>query len=210
MKILFQGDSITDANRETMDGFDLYNKGHGYATLVSAELGLDYPNKYEFVNRGISGNKVSDVYARIDRDIISLKPDFISILIGVNDVWHGLDYINFVNVSRFEKIYSVLIEDIKEALPDVKIMLMGPFLLKGTATEENWNAFRSGVEKIAVSAKNVADKFGLPFVPLMEKFDEAAKIAPPEYWTRDGVHPTASGHEIIKREWIKAFKNLDL
>ncbi|MBQ3573879.1 MAG: SGNH/GDSL hydrolase family protein [Clostridia bacterium] len=216
--ILFQGDSITDCGRDKSYDTAWWNEpspvkdgisaGHGYARFVEAQLGVDYPNEYGFINRGISGNRVVDIYARINKDIINLKPDYMSILVGVNDVWHGLDGWNGVDADKHFMIYSLMIEEIKSALPDIKIMILEPFLLKATATENNWELFRGEVEKRAEKSRLVAEKYGLKFVPLMSKFDEAAKLAPASYWSADGVHPTAKGHEIIKREWIKAFEEI--
>ena len=203
--ILFQGDSITDAGRSKDGGG---NPGYGYSLLVRAELGLDNPGEYEFYNRGISGNRVTDVYARIKRDIINLKPDIMSLLIGVNDVWHELSIQSGVDNDKYYKIYCMLIEEIKESLPDIKIIILEPFVLKGTATEENWDIFEPEVAKRAESAKKVAEKYNLKFVPLQEKFNDALKFMPENYWLWDGVHPTSAGHEILKREWIKAFKEL--
>lgn len=85
--VLFQGDSITDMYRTSTQDEIL---GIGYPVLVAAQLGYEYPEKYKFINRGINGSRVVDVYARIKSDIINLKPDILSILIGVNDVWHEL------------------------------------------------------------------------------------------------------------------------
>jgi len=209
--ILFQGDSITDAGRSRENDA---NTGIGYPTLVKGELGLEYPNEYAFCNRGISGNRVVDVYARIKMDIINLKPDVMSILIGVNDVWHECIRQNGVDTEKYFKIYSMLIEEIKEALPDIKIMILEPFVLEGSATEnieeypDRWNYFHTEVAKKAEKSKAIAEKYGLTFIPLQEKFDAAAKLAPNSYWLADGVHPTTAGHEIIKREWIKYFKTL--
>ncbi len=203
--ILFQGDSITDARRSRDD--DLY-LGHGYATLVRGEIGLDYPNQYNFLNRGVSGDRIVDLYARIKYDLINLKPDVLSILIGINDVWHEINFQNGVEAEKFFKIYDMLIEEIKEALPDIKIMLLEPFVLKAKATEAAWDTFKSETEKRAEKVRELSEKHNLVFVPLQEKFDEAAKKAPNDYWLYDGVHPTSCGHEIIKREWVKAFKSL--
>lgn len=201
--ILFMGDSITDVLRNRSD--DNY-RGSGYATLVAAELGYEKPNAYKFINRGISGNRVIDLLGRIKEDMINLKPDYMSILIGVNDVWHELARQNGVDAEEFEMYYSILITQLQKALPDLKIMILEPFLLKGPATEEKWELFRRETEKRAAAAKRIAEKYSLPFVPLMEKFDAAAEIAPAGHWTFDGVHPTAAGHEIIKRAWLEAFK----
>ncbi len=205
MKILFQGDSITDAGRSRDN--DIY-KGAGYPTLVSGALGFECPGEYEFLNRGISGNRIVDIYARIKCDIINLQPDVMSLLIGVNDVWHEFGASNGVDAEKFYKVYSMLIEELKEALPDLKIMIMEPFVLKASATEEKWDAFRSETEKRAEMAKKIADTYNLPFVPLQKGFDELAEKAAPDYWLHDGVHPTAMGHEFIKSQWIKTFKQL--
>ena len=206
MNILFQGDSITDVgrNREDID-----NLGGGYPHLVKGALGLDNPGTYTFVNKGISGNRVVDLYARIKKDIINLKPDVMSILIGVNDVWHEFyESPNGVNADKYFKVYSMLIEEIKEELPNIKIMILEPFTLKGTGNEAYWDEFKSEVTKRAEKAKEIAEKYNLKFIPLQDKFDEAVKSAPNDYWLRDGVHPTVMGHELIKREWIKAFNTL--
>ena len=203
--ILFQGDSITDAGRARDNDS---NVGIGYPVLVKGTLGFEHPGKYTFLNRGISGNRVVDVYARIKSDIINLKPDVMSILIGVNDVWHEIFRENGVDAEKYFTIYSMLIEEIKVALPDIKIMILEPFVLKGTATEEAWDVFRPEVEKRAAKAKMIAEKFNLPFIPLQDKFDEATLLAPADYWLRDGVHPTTEGQELIKREWLKFFQEL--
>jgi len=205
--ILFQGDSITDAGRNReMDGF--MGMGTGYPAYVSARLGLDNPGDYTFYNKGISGNRIVDVYARIKADIINLKPDYMSILIGVNDVWHEFSYQNGVDTAKFEKIYSMLIEEVREALPDIKIMIMEPFMLEGTATGDKAEAFRKEVSEKAAAAKRVAEKYSLPFMELQKDLDELAKKAPNDYWLADGVHPKITFHQYISDKWIKMFKEM--
>jgi len=203
--ILFQGDSITDAGRSREDDSCF---GWGYPLRVKEELEFEYPNTYAMYNRGISGNRVVDLYARLKSDILNLKPDYMSILIGVNDVWHEFEAQNGVDVEKYFKVYSMLIEEIKEALPEIKIMILEPFTLKGTGNEQYFEEFRDEVAKRAKKAKEIAEKYDLSFVPLQEKFDEAAKLAPNNYWLADGVHPTTVGHELIKREWMKAFQGM--
>ena len=203
--ILFQGDSITDAGRRGTDDVHL---GLGYATLVKAELTFNYPGQYIVQNRGINGNRIVDLYARMKTDILNLKPDVMSILIGVNDVWHEFMEKNGVDADKYFKIYSLLIEEIKEALPDIKIMILEPFALQGSANEGCWEEFRDEVAKRAEKAKEIAEKHNLTFVPLQEKFNEVAEATTNDCWLYDGVHPQAAGHELIKREWIKAFNNL--
>lgn len=212
MRILFQGDSITDAGRKRDDEKSL---GTGYAHLVSAALGFEEPGKYEFINKGVGGNRVVDVYSRINKDIINLAPDVMSILIGVNDVWeYYAQSPNGTPADKYEKIYDMLIEETKAALPDLKIMIFEPFVLRGSGTYmfgsggsyERYDEFRARVEERAKRAKKIADKYNLPFVPLQAGFDELCKQAPDEHWLADGVHPAIAGHEFIKREWIKAFR----
>ena len=206
MRILFQGDSITDADRSRQDDSRL---GTGYPRLVEAALGLEEPFEHEFLNRGISGNRIVDLYARIKADIINLKPDLMSILIGVNDVWHETgDNPNGVCADKFYKIYDMLIEEVKAALPNLKIMILEPFVLQGCSTVENWEWFSTEVPKRAAMAKKIAEKYGLPFIPLQEGFDKLCEKAPSEYWLGDGVHPTAKGHEFIKNQWLNAYKSL--
>lgn len=214
-KILFQGDSITDAGREREW---IYSWGKSYPFLVEAELGYEKPTEYEYINRGISGNRIVDLYARMKEDIVNLKPDYISFLIGVNDVWHEFGNHRGVDAEKYEKIYTMLIEEIKEALPKVKIMILEPFCLRATATEnteeepDKWNIFSSEVRKRAEKAKKVAEKFDLPFVTLQDKFDKVSELTADtvgnSYLLWDGVHPTPKGHEVIKREWMKAFEKM--
>lgn len=210
--ILFQGDSITDCGRNREDNTSM---GVGYVHMVKGQLGYEYPGKYEFINRGNGGNQIVDVYARIKKDIINLKPDYMSLLIGVNSVGQELGgRRSGLSAEKFEKIYDMLIGEILEALPNIKIMILEPFVLEATATTateaepERWNYFRTEVPLRAAAARRIAEKYGLPFVELQSKFDCACKRAPASYWLGDGVHPTAMGHWIIKNEWMKAFEEM--
>ncbi len=200
IKFVFQGDSITDAGR---DRDNIASFGVGYPNLVASELMCKYPGQYEFINEGVSGDRIVDLYARIKQDLINHKPDYLSILIGVNDVWHELNNQNGVAAPKFEKIYSMLIEEIKEVLPNIKIFILEPFVLKGCGTERYFDEFLADIKLHSQAAKNVAEKYGLTFIPLQEKFDEASKLMPSTYWAADGVHPTAAGHGLIKEELIK-------
>ncbi len=202
-KVLFMGDSITDAGR-SYDGD--YHMGYGYATLVAAALGADRPNAFVFQNRGIGGNRSIDLLGRIKKDMLNLKPDYMSILIGINDVWHDYDGLNNgIDAQLFESYYEMLLNQLKQALPDLKIMLMEPFVTHGTAVDWMWETFRKEVENRAEITRRIAEKYNLPFVRLMSVFDNACQAAPAEHWTHDGVHPTAAGHELIKRCWLESF-----
>lgn len=210
--ILFQGDSITDCGRNRED---IRSTGVGYAHMVKGQLGCEHPGVYEFINKGIGGNRIVDIYARIKSDIINLKPDYMSLLIGVNDVWHELNGVqNGVSAEKFEKIYDMLISEILEALPNIKVMIMEPFVLEGPNTcgtemfPDRWDQFRTEVPLRAAAAKRIAEKYNLMYVTLQDKFDEACKHAEAVYWLEDGVHPTAMGHWMIKNEWMKAFQEM--
>ena len=139
-KILFQGDSITDVGRSRDNIADL---GKGYPHLIKGQLGAEFPLDYEFINKGVSGNRIVDLYARIKIDFINLAPDYASIYIGVNDAWHEIGSKNGVDTAKFEKIYTMLLDEIYEALPNIKLIIIAPFVLEGTATcntEENRRA----------------------------------------------------------------------
>lgn len=203
--ILFIGDSITDAGREMKDDRIL---GHGYVTMTAGKIGCDYPGQFQIINRGISGNRSIDLYARIKKDIINLKPDYMSIHIGVNDVWHELDFNNGICAEKYEGIFDALIKEIQEALPDVKIIIMEPFVLLGKGTESYFDVFAPEVKKRAISAAKIAEKYGLPFVPLQGVLDEFANKTSSETVLLDGVHPTFVGHELISRELYKAYQSI--
>lgn len=210
-RILFQGDSITDCGR-VREVFD--NLGSGYPNLVKASLGMDFPGEYEFVNRGVSGDRIVDVYARIKRDFINLKPDYASIFIGVNDTWHEFSGQNGVDTKKFEMVYSLVIEEVQAACPGIKLILIAPFVVEGSATSNTeefphrMDHFGKDVAEKAEVVKWLGQKYKLPVIELQPAFDEACQKAPADYWTKDGVHPTPCGHELIKRLWIETFEKI--
>lgn len=204
-RILMTGDSITDSgrNREA-----LYDLGNGYPILIGSGLGYDYPGEYEFINKGISGNRSVDILARIKQDCINLKPDYISILMGINDVWHEINYQNGVETKKFEKIYDMIVEEILEALPSVKVFLLQPFVTHGTATDDNYELFCQGAKEKAEATARIAAKYNLPVIDLQAEFDHAQEKAPATVWTGDGVHPTPAGHQVIARAWRRTFETM--
>ena len=212
MRILFQGDSITDSHwREDDNG----GMGVGYTRLVKAELSYLHPGEYEFYNRGIGGNRSVDLYARIKADFINLAPDYASILIGVNDVWHELDGKNGVDAEKFERVYTMTVEEIREALPDLKLFLLGAYVMPGAATvgtlgdgRDRYTVFREEVALRIAATKRIATRFGLPFVDLQAVFDRLHGQNGIEHYLDDGVHPSAAGYEVIKREWLRVFRSL--
>ncbi len=207
MKILFFGDSITDMARSRDTDGQAFGYGVGYVNGVASALKYENPEKYEIINRGISGNRVVDLYARIKADVWNYQPDVVSILIGINDVWHEIYGGNGVELNRFERVYRMLIEDTREQLPNVKFILCEPFVLKGSATEENYDEFCE-VKKYASVVKKLADEYNIPFVVLQEKFDEVAEKHGAEHYLYDGVHPDLAGGKLIAEEWLKVFRKM--
>ncbi|MDB6124214.1 MAG: Lipolytic protein family, partial [Pedosphaera sp.] len=203
--ILFQGDSITDAGR-SRDAAAQPNKqaalSQGYAWLAAAELLVDHPtDNLKIFNRGISGNKVYQLAERWQTDCLDLKPNVLSILIGVNDFWHTLEGKYNGTVEIYEKDYRALLDRTKKALPKVKLVICEPFILRCGAVNEKWlpkfNDYRA-------AAKRVADSFHATFVPFQSMFDEAINYAPAEHWAGDGVHPTNFGASLMAHNWLKA------
>ena len=204
MKILFYGDSITDMGRDTKINFGT-GYGVGYPNFIAGELLYENPEKYSVINRGISGNRIVDLYARIKADVWNHQPDVISVLIGVNDVWHEIDSNNGVELVRFEKIYRMMIEETKTRLPNVKFILCEPFVLKGEATVANFDRF-SEVKEYAKVVEQIAKDYDCAFVPLQAKFDEKTAKYGVKPFLYDGVHPDTAGARLIANEWLKVFR----
>lgn len=204
--ILFQGDSITDCGRNRDSAGtpnNLPGLGQGYAMMAAAELLSTRPaDGLRVFNRGISGNRVVDLYARIQCDILNLKPDLLSILIGVNDTWHGKnpDWNNGVPIPKFERLYRELLKEVREALPGVKLVLCEPFVLRCGVVRDDWV---TEIDERRAVVAGLARDFGAVLVPFQSMFDEAVKKAPPEHWAADGVHPSAAGHLLMARCWLE-------
>jgi lysophospholipase L1-like esterase len=203
--VLFQGDSITDAGRNKQQELpnNAWSFGMGYASYIASWLLGEMPGKsLTLFNRGISGNKVFQLADRWDKDCLDLKPNVLSILIGVNDYWHfrNGDYEGTPEI--YENDYRQLLNRTMEALPDLKLVICQPFVLTGTrAVDESWLEPFSAYQGIA---KKISDEFGAVWVPFQEAFDKAAELAEPTYWTADGVHPSMAGAQLMARTWLEA------
>lgn len=207
-RISFQGDSITDAGRdrtrrEANDGLAL---GHGYAYLASARLLADHPRLGLMLwNRGISGNRVPDLLARWQKDCLDLQPDLVSILIGVNDLWHTFDGRYTGSVADYEQGYRELLEQTKQALPRAQLVVCEPFALRCGVVTGRW--FPEFEERRAVASR-LAREYGTRFVPFQSAFDAALNDdSPPSYWAADGVHPTPAGHQLMADTWLRAIRD---
>jgi lysophospholipase L1-like esterase len=201
---LFQGDSITDGNRgRTADPNHIM--GHGYAFSIASRLGADYPEKnLTFYNRGISGNKVTDLEARWQKDALDLKPDVLSVLVGINDSASVVfNRQPVVSVAKYEEVYTSLLDRTKELFPEILFVLCNPFCLPVGKVKDNLVAYKADLEQRQTIVKNLSQKYNAVFVDFQEVFDKACKRGAPEYWIWDGVHPTVAGHELMAREWMK-------
>ena len=202
--ILFQGDSITDAgrNRDAKDPNNQGALGGGYAFLAAAALLNIFPAKnLKVYNKGISGNKVFQLAERWQNDCIDLKPAVLSILIGVNDYWHKHNGNYDGTVEIYEKDFRALLKRTKEALPDTKIVICEPFAVLGCkAVDGTWFP---EFDQYRVAARKLAGEFNTIFIPYHDIFAKASKVAPPTYWTADGVHPSVAGAQLMSEAWMK-------
>jgi len=201
---LFQGDSITDGNR-TRDMDWNHVLGHGYAYLIAARLWYQYPTSgFHFFNRGVSGNQITDLTWRWQEDTIALKPDLVSILIGINDVSNAVNGNKNCTVTGFEHDYRALLKQTKEELPAVELVICEPFVLPVGKRKDQWNEYHREITGRQEVARRLAEEFGAIYIPLQDRFNAAAKKYPPgEFWLWDGVHPMPNGHELIAIEWIR-------
>jgi lysophospholipase L1-like esterase len=202
-RILFQGDSITDGGRGRNNDPN-HVLGHSYAFLIAAKYGAALPERQlTFFNRGISGNKVPDLINRWQKDAIELKPTVVSILIGVNDIWHPLNDGKEVSVEKYEAGYDQLLTETRAALPEAKIILLEPFITPGRATSPKWDEWQQHLKQFQAVVARLGAKHNAPVVKLQAAFDAACQKAPAEYWVWDGVHPTAAGNQLIADEWVR-------
>jgi len=206
-KILFLGDSITDMGRIRV-GVGPMALGHGYVFFATTYLNEKYPGKYEIVNKGISGDTISDLVLRYEDDVIKEKPDVLTILIGVNDIWHRIDNpaSKALKINKFVKAYDGMLTDIANKLPKCKIILMEPFFTHGSAVDfDNRYECFCEVYKYARACKKLSKKHNLSFVKLQKAISEGQDKYH-EDCLYDGVHPYVIGAKIIANQWVKTFK----
>jgi lysophospholipase L1-like esterase len=196
-RVLFQGDSITDMNRgRTADPNHIL--GHSYAFVIAAKYGAMLPERQLiFINRGVSGNTVAGLANRWQADTLDLKPDILSILIGINDASRHTP------LEEWEKGYDKLLADSVAANPNLRIVLCEPFTLAVGRHKDDWEEWSSDVQKRQATVAKLAGKYGAMIVHFQKVFDEACKRASADYWIWDGIHPTYSGHQLMADEWAR-------
>ena len=197
LTVLFQGDSITDAGR-TADNLD--GLGNGYPLLINAMFHAENPGRdVTFINRGISGNRVKDLRARWQEDCIDLKPDILSILIGINDTWRRYDQNDPTSAEKYEEDYRYILDKTRTELPDTELVILEPFVLPYPADRKEW---RVDLDPKIHVARKLAAEFDAVFIPLDGIFNAAAIAGGLTRWSADGVHPTAAGHALIAEHWL--------
>ena len=209
MKILFFGDSITDATRErgsndagrVREEYSINPRayGSGYVFLTAAQLFYEKPNTYEILNRGIGGDRLPQLYARVCLDVWNENPDVLSILVGFNDMNASGTSPNFTDIERWGRVYRMLISDTLERCPSTKIMICEPFALNN---RENI----SEAKRYANEARKIAEEFSLPFVELQGKMEKAVEKYGLQACLHDGVHPNIVGSKVISDAWLEVFK----
>lgn len=205
---LFQGDSITDGGRGRTDDMN-HILGHGYVYLIASELGETYAEQNcRFLNKGVSGDRSVDLYARFEEDALALKPDVVSILVGTNDI--GEHFFDFsprcgIDAKKYKKTYAEILTECRDRLPDSRIILCEPFALPVGLVKENWAKWNQELCQCQQIVKELSEQFGATFVPLQNVFHNAAHRAPASYWIWDGVHPTPWGHRLIAKAWLSSY-----
>jgi lysophospholipase L1-like esterase len=197
--VLFQGDSITDAGRSRQDLNDL---GNGYARMAAGWFGSLHPQKrVRFINRGISGNRIPHLVDRWQADCLALKPTWVSIMIGINDTWHGMNGTgNGVTHADYEAGYRKILTQVRDTL-EARLILIEPFVLP---VPEDRKAWRADLDPRIHIVRNLSLEFNAILVPMDGIFAEAASRREPVFWAADGVHPSPAGHALIARAWLRA------
>lgn len=205
MVFLFQGDSITDGNRGRSKDPN-HIMGHGYAFSVASRVGADFAEAgHTFYNRGISGNRIPDLEKRWQEDTLDLKPDALSVMVGINDASMMIkkETVAASDIESYENGYRTLLQKSREQNPSLLIVLCHPFVFPVGRVNDNWEKYKTTVAKLTDSVKKLASEFNAVLVDFSPVFDKAFRRAPMDYWIWDGIHPTVAGHELMAREWIK-------
>ena len=198
MRILFQGDSITDAGR---DKRNYHNLGNGYPKFAAEFIKAAHPDTdFEFINFGISGNRTSQLFDRLYTDAIEFQPDVISILIGINDIWHRHSHKILTSDAQIALNYRSVLERLKKET-NAKIVILAPFVLDA----EDKGYIREDLKTVLPIVRELAQEFADVYIPLDEEF---AKVLPeqpaPLHYSGDGVHPNYNGSTFIGKLYAEA------
>ncbi len=195
--ILFQGDSITDCSRNKEQSEDL---GLGYPRLVTGALAALRPSLcLRTLNRGISGNRSLDLLNRWEEECVALQPAMLSILVGINDVWHRQKGSGCTN-EELEANYRAILTRTRQALGDIPILMMEPYLMPETTS----GICREDVDSILTIVRRLSREFGARLIPLDGILNAYCNEMPSTMISADGVHPTPQGHGMIAKHWLDA------
>lgn len=208
MKLVFYGDSVTDADRNKEDSEALSALGCGYVRDIAGTLTLWDPAAFEVVNLGFNGYRIIDLYQKAEDELwrMPVQPDVITVLAGVNDLWHKVNR-NGVGLERFETFYRMFIEDTRSYYRDVRLILMEPFMVRGGITEQNYEKYLQIYEYDRVIRK-LAEEYGCGFIPLQEEITRKTEQSghPYTYIREDGFHPNFAGARLIADRWLRYFQ----
>ncbi len=203
-KLIMIGDSITDCGRKQPVGEGLFEAhGKGYVAYVAGLLGTVYPERHiRVINMGTSGHTVRDLKARWQRDVIDLQPDWLSIMIGINDVWRQYD-------SPLETESHVLLDEYASTLDELvarsKTIVKGLVLMTPYFIEPNQNdAMRATMDRYGAVVRTLATKHGAIFVDTQSAFDTILEHCHPAALAWDRVHPNVTGHMVIGKAFLDA------
>ncbi len=204
LTILFQGDSITDAGRDRSRYYANHagGLGDGYVGQIATDLlGQNHDKNLKIYNRGISGHKVYQLADRWEEDCMQLKPDILSILIGVNDFWHMLNGHYDGTAEIYDRDFRALIDRTLRELPDLELIIAEPFCVAGGSAvgSERWVREFPAYQELS---KKIAEDYGAAFIPLQSIFEEALQKSDVSYWCPDGVHPSMAGSYIMAEAWL--------
>jgi len=204
-RVLFQGDSITEMGRgRTEDPNHIL--GHGYAYLIAARFGAAYPERsVVFINRGVSGDTVADLAARWKADTLDMRPDVLSVLIGINNIYVSLKDGRPLAVAEVEGRYDKFLTEAGQTNPGMRIILGEPFTLPGARNQGHWDTWREAVGQLQAMTARIAERHHAALVHYQRTFDDALGRAPASYWIWDGIHPTTAGHQLMADEWQRVY-----
>jgi len=203
--VLFQGDSITDAGRSRVSvGPNSPNgMGFGYPRLIMDRILETSPDQgLQFYNGGVSGDRIQDLARRWSHDTLRLRPDLISLLIGVNDTWNYLYLGMGSSPEDFQRIYRQLLEATRSELPKTSLVLCEPFVLHTGEVTQEWDEDVSQRQRFV---QELAEEFEAVFIPFQSALDQAvSESVPAHQLLEDGVHPTQRGHRLLADCWIES------
>jgi len=198
-KIIFFGDSITKAGTQS----------HGYITMIQDILDQQNINKYELIAEGVNGNKIYDLYLRMDKDVLAKTPHIVVVFIGVNDVWHKRSHGTGTDLEKFEKFYYDIISKIRAA--GAKMIVCTPAVI-GEKYDQS-NDLDNELEKFCDVIRNLSTNFHLPLVDLRKSFIEYEtknnlRNIERGILTVDGVHLNEKGNEMVAESIWNVLKEI--